>query len=257
MKGMLVLVSIFLSGVWEVCGGWTLTEGESLAAPRGISFTRRIARDDANRAVELHIIGFNANQHTCVVMDNPAGELTLATAAKKRGVLAAVNGGYFHPDRTPLGLVIRDGKTLHPFERAKLLSGLVVVTNGRVTLQRACDFKQKAAVRDALQAGPFLVDKGRSVAGLNATRFAARTVVLQLEGDGRGLLSADSITLAGLGDLLATQGVMSDGPVVRALNLDGGSSTGLWVKSEPEFYRRELKDVRNYLGLLPRSPTHR
>ena len=36
--------------------------------------------------------------------------------------------------------------------------------------------------------------------------------------------------------------------VVRALNLDGGTSTAFWAK-EPAFYRRELKTVRNFLGV--------
>ncbi|HEX5176808.1 MAG TPA: phosphodiester glycosidase family protein [Chthoniobacteraceae bacterium] len=251
MKQSLISALIFLCSVSFATAGWIVEENETLPAPAGISFTRRAVRDEANRKVELHLVGFTTTEHSCVVMDNPAGELTLASAAKKRGVLAAVNGGYFHPDRTPLGLVVRDGKTLHAFERARLLSGLLVVSKGRVTLLRASEFKQSASVREALQAGPFLVDKGRAVAGLNATRFAARTVVLQLEGARRGLLVADSITLAQMGDLLAAKGIAIEGQIVRALNLDGGSSTGLWVRSDPEFYRREYKDVRNYLGIVP------
>jgi hypothetical protein len=251
MKHSVIFALIFLCSGSFASAGWSVEKTETLPAPAGISFIHRTVRDDANRKVELHLVVFTTTEHTCVVMDNPAGELTLASAAKKRGVLAAVNGGYFHPDRTPLGLVVRDGKTLHPLERAKLLSGLVVVSKGGVTLQRASEFKQSASVRQALQAGPFLVDKGRAVAGLNATRFAARTVVLQLAGVRRALLVVDSMTLAGMGDLLAAKGVAVEGEIVRALNLDGGSSTGLWVKGEPEFYRREYKDVRNYLGIVP------
>ena len=38
----------------------------------------------------------------------------------------------------------------------------------------------------------------------------------------------------------------------RALNLDGGSSTALWVRSEPVFYEREWKSVRNYLAIVPK-----
>ena len=231
---------------------WSLAGSDELPAPPGVSFTHRTVRDEADRKVELHVVSFSAAEHTVVVMDNPQGELTLATAARKRGVLAAVNGGYFHRDRTPLGLVIRDGRTLHRFERAKLLSGLVVVSGGRVSLQRASEFKQTAAVRDALQAGPFLVDKGRAVVGLNADRSAARTVIFQGAGDRRGFAVTRAVTLAQMGAILATTGLATDAAITRALNLDGGSSTGLWVRSDPEFYLREIKDVRNYLGIVAR-----
>lgn len=233
-------------------GAWSVAETEEIVAPPGISFVRRTVRDD-NRDVKLHVVSFSSAQHTFVVMDNPARELNLGSAAKKRGALAAVNGGYFHPDRTPLGLVVRDGRTLHPIERAKLLSGLVVVSGGRVTLQRVNEFTQTAKVREALQAGPFVVDKGRPVTGLNATRAAARTVVFQQSGEGRGFVVADSATLAEMGAILATPQVTGNGAVVRALNLDGGSSTGMWVRGEREFYLREFKDVRNYLAIVARQ----
>ena len=80
-------------------------------------------------------------------MDDPARIFDIASAAQKRGALAAVNGGYFHPDRTPLGLVVRQGAVLHALEHASLLSGLVVVTRDRIALQRVGEFKPSPAVR--------------------------------------------------------------------------------------------------------------
>jgi uncharacterized protein YigE (DUF2233 family) len=186
------------------------------------------------------------------VIDNPDGNRDLATAAQARRALAAVNGGYFHPDRTPLGLVISVGKTIHQMERAKLLSGLLVAGAEGVTLRRVSEFKANPKLRDALQAGPFLVDGGKPVAGLNNARSAARTVIC-MTGDGRGaLLVCRSATLADTAQILLTAGLLPDGgKITRALNLDGGSSTGLWVQtgSEP-FYLREGKDVRNYVALV-------
>jgi exopolysaccharide biosynthesis protein len=200
---------------------------------------------------ELHVITFQNKTHTLTVMDNPQAAFTLATAAEKRGALAAVNGGYFHPDRKPLGLVVRQGKEVHGFERARLLSGLIVVRDGRVQLQRAGEFKPGASVREALQAGPFLVDGGKAVAGLNATRSAARTVVFTDGAGGCGLLVCRYTTLAETGEILASPGLLPKGKITRALNLDGGSSTGLWVRGG--VYLREHRDVRNYLALVPRD----
>ena len=228
---------------------WNFSAATPLPAPAGIEFVRR----SAGGRVELHLVSFHAKTHTFAVMDNPAGAFDLGSAAVKRDALAAANGGYFHPDRTPLGLLVRQGATIHPLERAKLLSGLVVVTKDRIALLRTAEFKASANVREALQAGPFLVDGGKAVAGLNDTRGAARTVVFT-DGAGRfGLLICKSATLAETARILAAPGLLPAGKITRALNLDGGSSTALWVKQEPApFYAREWKGVRNYLAVVPR-----
>jgi uncharacterized protein YigE (DUF2233 family) len=230
---------------------WAFSPAESPKAPAGLEFTQRKANNGA-QTVELSIVTFLPKTHTFAVMDNPAGAFDAGSAALKRGALAAVNGGYFHPDRTPLGLVVRQGVEIHPFEKAKLLSGLVVVTADRIALRRASEFKPSPAVREALQAGPFLVDASKPVAGLDNTRSAARTVVF-IDSTGRcGFLICKSLTLAEMAELLATPSLSASGKIARALNLDGGSSTALWVRSEPVFYEHEWKSVRNYLAIVPK-----
>ncbi|MDQ3624099.1 MAG: phosphodiester glycosidase family protein [Verrucomicrobiota bacterium] len=231
---------------------WTLDPAEKLDAPAGLEFARLRAAQGAER-VELHLVTFDTRTHTLAVMDNPEGAFDLGSASQRRGVLAAVNGGYFHPDKSPLGLVVRQGKTLHPLERARLLSGLVVVTRERVALLRVAELKLSPGVREALQAGPFLVDRGKPVVGLDAKRDAARTVVLTDGARRFGLLVCHSATLREMAELLTTPGLLPAGRVTRALNLDGGSSTALWVKQEPRpLYLREWKGVRNYLGIVSR-----
>ncbi len=249
ITSLLLALTLILRPVAEAA--WSFAPPEPLPAPEGLQFVRLQASKGAANAV-LHVVRFSGKTHTFAVMDNPDGDFTTASAAGKRGALAAVNGGYFHPDRTPLGLVVRQGVQIHPLEKARLLSGLVVVTPGGVALRRTAEFKPVPAVREALQAGPFLVDGGRAVAGLDNTRSAARTVVFT-DGAGRaGVLIGKSVTLAQMAALLATPGVLPAGRITRALNLDGGSSTALWVRGEPPFYAREWKGVRNYLAIVPR-----
>jgi uncharacterized protein YigE (DUF2233 family) len=168
------------------------------------------------------------------------------------GCQAGVNGGYFHPDRTPLGLVISDGKLLHGFERARLLSGLVVVTrSGQISLLRAAAYKPAPNIWQALQAGPFLVDGGKPVVGLNSKTRAERTAVLSDNAGLFALLKCGSVTLAELAEILSNPKVISELRVRRALNLDGGSSSGMWVRGEARaFYHPELKTVRNYLAVV-------
>lgn len=237
--------------IGRAAADWTPAGRDALPAPAGLEFMR--VRGAVNGArVELHAVRFSAKAHTFAVMDDPAKSFDVATAAQKRGALAAVNGGYFHPDRTPLGLVVRQGVPLHALERAGLLSGLVVVTRERIALLRVGEFKSSSTPREALQAGPFLVDGGKAVTGLNAERRAERTFIFTQGPDRFGLGICDSVTLAEMGAILAAPDVLPGGKITRALNLDGGSSTGLWVGSEPPFYRREGKDVRNFLGIVTR-----
>jgi uncharacterized protein YigE (DUF2233 family) len=248
---LLAALALFALASPTLQAGWTLTETSRRAAPEPLAFTERTVTDGAQRAT-LWVVTFSPKTHTFAVMDNPDGDFNLGTASEKRGVLAAVNGGYFHPDRTPLGLVIRKGGQIHELERAKLLSGVVSATAGGVAIQRAGAFKLTPAVREALQAGPFLIENGKIISGLNTTKGAARTVVFQDAKGHAGFLVCKSVTLAEMAGILATPALFPEGKITCALNLDGGSSSALWLRGAPPFYIREWKGVRNYLAIVPR-----
>lgn len=249
----LFLLALLLACPLRTHAGWTVTERERIDAAPGVEFARiEVAQDRAE--AELHVVSFPGKTHTLAVIDNPDGTLDLARAAQARGAVAAVNGGYFHPDRRPLGLVVAGGQTLHGFERAKLLSGIVLAGKNRVSLLRAAEWTKSSTAREALQAGPFLIDGGKATPGLNAARTAARTVVFS-DGAGRaGMLVCRWVTLAEMGEILATSELLPGMKIARALNLDGGSSSGLWAVrggGGAPFYLREGKDVRNYLAVVP------
>jgi uncharacterized protein YigE (DUF2233 family) len=230
---------------------WQLTSNSPLAAPAGVQFSERRV-DGAAGSASLWVVAFNPKTHAYAVMDNPDGAYDLGSACAKRGALAGVNGGYFQPDRTPLGLVIRQGVQIHPLEKGKLISGIVSVSPTGVLIQRSGAFKSTPAVREALQAGPFLIEAGKRIAGLNATKSAARTVVFQDTAGRAGFVVCKSVSLAEMAEILATPALFPEGKIVRALNLDGGSSTALWVRGTPPFYQHEWKSVRNYLAIVPR-----
>jgi uncharacterized protein YigE (DUF2233 family) len=168
--------------------------------------------------------------------------------------VATVNGGYFDPAHEPLGLVLSKSQVLHPLQRAPLLSGLVLVGVKRESLLRVGEYKASPLHREGLQAGPFLVDAGRPVPGLNATRSAARTIVFVAKDGAFGFLSLRSATLAETAQILALPQLLPGHPIARALNLDGGSSCGMWVRrlGQEPFSQREFKTVRTYLSIVPR-----
>ncbi|MEI6561951.1 MAG: phosphodiester glycosidase family protein [Verrucomicrobiota bacterium] len=229
---------------------WRLESAEPLPS-RSPAVTHRLLTLQSDRTLEVHLVCFDRNRTTLRVLDLAPGASVAATV-RASGGLAGVNGGYFKPDHTPLGLVVCKGVTLHAWENSKILTGVLAVTPRGASLLRAAEFSSGPGVREALQAGPFLVDRGRPVAGLNATRLAERTVLLAESKGVAALLSTAPVSLAELGQLLATPGLFPGLKIERALNLDGGSSTALWVAAEPAPYLRpEWKPVRNAVAILP------
>lgn len=209
------------------------------------------------RTIRLAGVSFPSSKSTFLVVDNPpANRQSLSSALAEVAAVAGSNGGYFHKDFTPLGLAVSRGKTIHQFERARLLSGVLAVRHGHMELVRSGKFKSGSDVQEALQAGPWLVEKGAPVAGLDDTRSARRTIVAN---DGKGqwtLLATSSITLADASRLLCAKGVIGPLKIANALNLDGGSSTAFQAGLPPEILidLGSLGPVRNYLTIVPRRP---
>ena len=207
------------------------------------------------RTIRVSGISFQSADCIFQVIDNPPdNRQSLASALAATGSVAGSNGGYFHKDFRPLGLAVSQGKTINSFERAKLLSGVLAVRKGRIELLRSGKFKPGTDVQEALQAGPWLVERGLPVAGLDDTRPARRTIVAN-DGKGRWTLVALSpVTLADAASLLCVKGIAGPLAITNALNLDGGSSTALRAGLEGDILIDigSFGPVRNYLAIAPR-----
>ena len=199
----------------------------------------------------LNLALFSTKSATLRVIDDPTGGESLASIMQQERSIAGVNGGYFDPNDAPVGLLISDGRVVAPKTKARLLSGVVSVVNGKVQIQRSAEFSMKTKPSAARQCGPFLVERGKPIKGLNETRSARRTFVVTGGGDRAAIGYCSSVTLAQLGALLATAGVAGEWKIQRALNLDGGSSSGFWFAGESGVFSiREQKRVRDYLAIV-------
>jgi uncharacterized protein YigE (DUF2233 family) len=252
MKLLALAVFLFAFNFCRAQADWAVTNRKT-APTSSPAISHTVLTLQKDHAIEVHVITFDAARARLRVIDQPDERGRLDATASAIGALAAVNGGYFHPDRMPLGLVIPDGRKLHGFEKAKLLSGLVVSTGSKTSLLRASDYKPATKYDQALQAGPFLVDGGKPVAGLNNSRRARRTVVAAYGKGKIALIVTGSVTLAECADLLMTPNLLGESKITRALNLDGGSSTALWVNTgAAPYYQPEWGSVRNYLAIVPK-----
>ena len=247
---------IAITASWQpacAAGEWRIVRSVELPVPHGDAIRhleKQVRKGEDGRTIRTHLILLNRSRTGLRVINLPE-RTSVGEGLKQAGALAGVNGGYFQPDGSPLGLVVSDGVRLHPFQKAKILTGLLVVTPKGAQLLRNAEYRGGADIRQALQAGPFLVDRGKPVAGLNATRADERTVVLADQKGVAGFLITNHITLADLAQLLASPEVFPELKIVRALNLDGGSSTALWVQGSPPFSHREWKPVRNAVAIMP------
>jgi len=234
---------------------WAVTSSETeRSTVAGVEHRRIVVTEsETGEEAKLDLALFATKSATLRVIDNPTGADDLAAVMRRTRGVAGVNGGYFDPQDAPLGLLISDGKLIAPLRKARLLSGMLVVTKGRVELLRYAEYAARKTVTAALQCGPFLVDGGRAVPGLNDTRSARRTFILTRGADRAALGFCSSVTLAELGEILATPRIVPDRTLQRALNLDGGSSSAFWFNGESgPFSIRELKTVRNFVVVVPK-----
>ena len=166
---------------------------------------------------------------------------------------AAINGGFYETDGTPMGLVRAGGHDAHAAD-PRGGSGILVVERGLPRIVYADDYEPSASITDGLQSIDRLVDSGASLVSPRASRRrAARSAValdrhgaLHLvvafddravgrETESRIELAEDATrtgpTIAQMAELLMR--APADGGVgaVQALGLDGGFSTSLLVKS--------------------------
>lgn len=207
--------------------------------------------------VEISVVRFDSSSCTLRVIDQPQSwSFTDLLSDSMRSVkaIAGVNGGYFHPDFTPLGLMIADGKRQGQFTRSGLVSGMIRVRGGEPALIWNSESADTSGVSDLLQAGPRLVDDGLPISGLNATKLAARSFIATNGHSGWLIGTVHSSTLRGLAELLVTPGLISGLQIERALNLDGGRSTAFYVRTADgrENGAPGWSTVRNYLAVVPR-----
>lgn len=174
--------------------------------------------------------------------DQPRG---LRSWFEQRRPLAAINGSFFTPENQATALLISDGAASGASYDG--FGGMLAVgPDGGVSLRALSDqpYDPGEALDQALQSFPMLVFPGGKPAAIEDDGRRARRSVVALDRAGRVLLLASptsGFTLRGLADWLSS----SDLDVDSALNLDGGSSTGLYLSDGA------LQEAIDSFGPLP------
>ncbi|MDQ6859599.1 MAG: phosphodiester glycosidase family protein [Verrucomicrobiota bacterium] len=249
VRSFSVALIALVCGLTSAHAQWSIRSAKSeFSSGRSVEH-RTIALATAETEATVELALFSPKTSTLRVINNPDQSDSLADAMEREKCVAGVNGGYFDPNYAPVGLMISDARVVMPQQKARLLSGVVSATRDRVLVQRAAEFSIKTKPTAARQCGPFLLDQGKPIVGLNDTRTARRTFVATLA-DGRAAIGYCSyVTLAQLAALLATPELK----IQRAMNLDGGSSSGFWFAGENGVFQiREQKTVRDFIAIAPK-----
>lgn len=213
-----------------------------------------------DRNIRVTLVVFSSRDFSLCIVDNAAAAdsgkyARLALAMKTVGAAAGCNGGFFqrHPF-TPVGLMIADGVRTGSFDPAGWMKGLVAVRNGAMRFEVAASFKDTPDVTQLVQSGPWLVRNGIAESIPGDPRLAQRTFICRDDKDRWAIGITGPCTLEELAIALTSEPVKPALAIHEALNLDGGPSTGLWVKGiDKDFSAPERWVVRNYLAIFPRK----
>jgi hypothetical protein len=245
----------FLALAATAHGDWAILSSTSEPGRGGLVHRHAVLENGArSERITVDLAIFSTKSCTLRVLQNEGGANSLGEVMRRENCLAGVNGGYFDEEFAPIGLRVANGQVIMPLQRARLTTGVLVASPRGVQIVRSREFSQRRGVAAAIQCGPFLVDRGQPIGGLNNSRLARRTFAATTMGD-RALVGVCSgVSLAELSKILATTLFAEDLRIERALNLDGGSSTGFWFARENSsaFSISEQKPVRDFVAIVPR-----
>src|SRR5258707_829121 len=205
------------ANTWSTVAPGVEVRSETWKSPStaGVSDTVSIAR-------------FNLQSVALSVAYQPTQPLSMQQWMQKEHATALINGGYFDGQDHATALVISNGQAFGTSYQG--FGGMLAVnTQGKVLLHSLRDlpYDPSESLAQATQCTPMLLINGKRTQ-FNADKKASPRSVVALDKRGRLLFIASPGLTFSLDDM-ATLLQKSDLSLVTALNLDGGSSTGLYV----------------------------
>lgn len=242
---------------------WELEDSSPALANRdALVYQRIVFRKEGEKSLfgnrVIQLVWFDDRKASLKIIDNGGGEKAiypnLAEAMIRNGCAAGCNGGFFLKDYAPSGLMISKGGSTGKWGTAGLLSGAVLVgKDGKSRIIRRSEYAGNAT--ELIQAGPFLIDRGVPVKGLSEENSRRRTFVLHDGGSQFAIGMSDAFTLAELSEILSIDGAFGERKIHRALNLDGGTSSGIFYDRGRDYVNvhvEPFKRVRNFVGIVPK-----
>lgn len=177
------------------------------------------------------IVRFDLQRVHIKVGYQPTQPMGISDWMQQEQALAVINGGYFDQQHKATSLVVSNGQTSGASYDG--FGGMLSVdTQGNVSLRSLRNHPydpNMEQLQQATQSSPMLIIDGKRTQ-FNADASTQRRSIVATDTQERLLLIAtmnDGFALDDMADLLAS----SDLSLQQALNLDGGASTGLYMKA--------------------------
>ncbi|NDJ53925.1 MAG: phosphodiester glycosidase family protein [Chloroflexi bacterium] len=198
-----------------------------------------------NGDAEVLLLRIDPSQVSTRVHYDPARPATLDEWQSRTDAPILINGGFFLPDNTAMGLLIADGTRYTPsYDR---FGGMLSVSGATAEVRSLSEFPYypSESLDQAVQGRPLYLYSGRVPADFDFNQDAARRTAVAQDTDGHIIFMVvynQAVTLYEMRDWLA------DTPELElwtAVNLDGGASTGLLM---------DVSDTRINLPAWSRLP---
>lgn len=227
------------SGKSEVENGLAVTNvGLWRDLQKGVAIrTVVLERSQPNYTIELKLARFNSQLISARVLESGEFQLRSASAktfAERSQAIAAINANYFDERGRPLAyLKTRVKEVNRSLSKHSLYTGIFGIGESGAFVTHRDEF-EPAQASEALQSGPLLLHRGLPVAVSADLGRYARRAVIGMDKTGAIIIAVADAVLGGLG-LAELQKLFVDSrwhiDAVELLNLDGGGSAQLYVKS--------------------------
>lgn len=204
--------------------------GQWYAVADGIEYTMLEAAAEGRRewmtVVRLrpHLVRFR-------VWYEPQKPLRVRQWQQRTGAVVVVNGGFFDERYRATALVIADGVIFGRSYRG--FGGMFAVRDDgtpSIVWLREQGYRASPRIVQAVQGFPMLVQDGKAIKGFEDLGRQSRRTFVALDRQGNVLLGVTYLAQWTLTDLAAYL-ARSSFDVQQAVNLDGGGSSGLWLRS--------------------------
>jgi len=212
------------------------------------------------RDTDLYATTLNSNYHADIYQQDTDIQ-SLAKSIRQLSLtqdfLIATNGGYYTPQFQPAGLFIYQNRILHHLAKKDPLLTACIGINKNKKLFLATRRENCLHAFSAMQVGPVLIQDGDLSHYLSKPHpkvkeflSAHHRTIIALSTDHQLIVIATSpTTLLNLAMILKEQPVLFGvKKITTAINLDGGSSTGMYIRfNNAPFYFPEQKNVKTFL----------
>ncbi len=208
--------------------------GEWLALAPGLELrAARIPASAPPYEVQALVVRVDPARSAFRVHYDPANPATIEEWHQRTGAAVTVNGGFFLPNKTTLGLLVADGVRYGDTFARTGYAGMFSVVGGIASVRSLGQFPYDPAepLDQAVQGRPMLLYPGRLPVEFTLAPDPARRTAIAQDGDGNIYLIVVDMGALTLYDLRDWMAVTEEFPFWAAFNLDGGSSTGLAISA--------------------------